>query len=677
MPVGREWATGWGAGMARLALLAGVLLWQPGASLAADNAAIGRMLAAAEQAEWRDAQVQAAAIGAPFTTYVTWRQLRGDERHDFVTYRRFIEQNPTWPELARIQVKAEEALDSFTSVQERLTFFATRPPRTRQGRVRYAEALAAAGRTAEAAAVLRRSWVEDDYPASEERYVLDQLGQLLTAQDHADRLDRLLWDGKSADARRMLPRVAGPRAAAAEARLKIQAGGKTAERTIASLPAAIAADPGVRFERVRLLRKGGKESAAAALLSKGGSESGHGPEWWNERALLARSALERGDAAAAYRLAAGHKLTDAASMAEAEWLAGWLALRFLRRPADAQRHFERLHGEVETPISLARGAYWAGRAAQAGGRRDAATKWYETASRYPAVFYGQLAAAALGRRPAIRPETSIASAATQRAFAKDSLAVLTQAFCAAGQEDVIGPLVRGLADSAEQAPERLGLALDLALRCGRPDLAVRIGRAPVRDGRADIARGFPVPAVKGFIAPDPGLPNPAILLAVARQESQFDSQALSPAGARGLMQLMPGTAKKVAGDLGLPYRPAGLTQEPAYNLRLGSTYLGQQLDRWGELALALAAYNAGPSRVVSWLGTYGDPRGDPEALVDWIESIPFKETRNYVQRVMENHAVYRELLSGAASPGVPPRRPTPPRGPGDGELMSASADDAG
>jgi soluble lytic murein transglycosylase len=623
-------------------------------SVRAERSLVRDVVAAAERRDWAAAEAAARRTGEPLlATWVTWRRLREGDAADFATYRAFLDANPDWPEAARIQARAEELLDESVPAAEVSRFFAERPPRTRLGRLRHAEALLAAGRLDEGRAALRRSWIGDDHPLGDEQAILERYGRLLTRRDHEERLERLLWDGSAGAARRMLPLVGARERAIAEARLALQAGGKTADRALRHLSAELAADPGVLFDRIRLERKRGRHGTARALLLSVRREPHRPDAWWGERGHYVRAALDAGDAATAYRLAAGHRLSEGPAMAEAEWLAGWLALRRLGRPVEALGHFERLFERAQGPLTKSRAAYWAGRAAAAVGRTEASRAWFERASRWPTTWYGQLAAAELGRRPQLGADPPTIEPARRDAFARLELVRLADLFCGAGLPAEAGPPIRRLAERAEGDPGELTLTLELAVRCGRLDLATALGRAPVREGRVDPLLAFPVPRLDGFLRPDGGA-EPALLLAVARQESQFDPGAVSPAGARGLMQLMPATARAVARELEIAFRPHALLAEPAYNLRLGARYLGRQLDNFGEPALALAAYNAGPGRVEAWLARYGDPRGrGRHALVDWIESIPFRETRNYVQRVLEGAEVYRWLLAERRAPALP------------------------
>lgn len=617
-------------------------------------AAVRALVAAAQRRDWAAAEDAARRAGEPaLATWLVWRRLRDGEVEEFGAYRAFLAARPDWPDAVRLQARAEELLGQGLPAAEILAFFDGREPRTRLGRLRLAEALLAAGRLEEGRAALRRTWIADDHPVPDERAILARYGGLLRRQDHEQRLDRLLWDGAAGAARRMLPLVDGRRRAVAEARLALLAGGKTADRAIRRMSAEVAADPGVIFERIRLERRRGRHAAARSLLLAVEREPSRPDAWWAERGHYVRAALDAGDAATAYRLAAGHRLAEGPAMAEAEWLAGWLALRSLGRQADALRHFERLFERVATPLSRSRAAYWAGRAAAAAGRRETAQAWLERASRWSTTWYGQLAAAELGRRPSLPAAPAAIDASSRRAFSGRELVRLAELFCRAGAAAEAGPPIRQLAEAAGADPVGLALALELAVRCGRLDLATAIGRAPVREGLVDPILAFPVPRLDGFLQPATTNAEPALLLAVARQESQFDPRAVSPAGARGLMQLMPATARAVARELAIGFRTDALLDDPAYNLRLGSHYLARQLERFGEPALALAAYNAGPGRVEDWLARYGDPRGrGRHALVDWIERIPFRETRNYVQRVLEAAEVYRRLLAERAPPAL-------------------------
>ena len=303
---------------------------------------------------------------------------------------------------------------------------------------------------------------------------------------------------------------------------------------------------------------------------------------------------------------------------------------------------------MTTPISKGRAAYWAGRAAEAAGQKAAARTWYERGARFPATFYGQLAARKAGEDlGALLAPKAAASAAAREELRRREPALVARTLCRLDETALAQPFFRHLGATAARSADGLRAVTELADECGRPDLAVIAAKAATKEG-ADVEprTAFPTTSVRALRAEDDALPEPALRLAVARQESQFDPTVASAAGALGLMQVLPATAHAMCGDLGLPFSKSRLTRDAEYNARIGSSYLRRELDRYdGSPALALAAYNAGPTRVEEWLKDYGDPRGrSVEELVDWIELIPFAETRNYVQRVLEAREVYAVLL---------------------------------
>jgi soluble lytic murein transglycosylase len=652
---------------AQLVVVMGALAVEP-----AERQLIKRALGGTQDGSWQWAAKLVQGVREPaLVTYIKWVRLRdSDERLPFTEYRAFLEKHPDWPGLAQLQARAEEAIDESVPYAARLAFFEGRQPRTRQGRVRLAEALVSVRRNAEANALLQKSWIEDDYSVSEENYFLGLYGQHLRRQDHLARLDRLLWDGKAAAARRMFPLVDKGHQALATARLRFQAAEGGVDGALAAVPAELRNDPGLAFDRLRWRRLKGRDQEARAILLDPPAQLGRPEAWWSERAIQLRRALEAREYGVAYRLAQRHGLKDGASFAEAEWLAGWLALRFSKNPEAALRHFERMAERVKTPISRGRAAYWAGRAGAALGRKDTARKWYREASANPTTFYGQLAAANLGLD--LKADASSLpnpTADQRRRFRSRDTVRLALLLCEIGEYERAGTFLNKLASDSTSLIET-ELVYELGLACRRPELLLRAARAAAREGDIDIRATHPVPSVRSFLERIKGRPEPALLLAVARQESLFDQRAKSSAGALGLMQLMPSTAKAMAKDLGVGFAEQKLLSDPEFNVRLGGHYLGRQIARFdGEEVLAIAAYNAGPSRVAQWLQQLGDPRGKGiEQLVDWIELIPFAETRNYVQRVIENRAVYRLVLKNGNTRTI--------RAVGRGELREAHDDRA-
>jgi soluble lytic murein transglycosylase len=357
--------------------------------------------------------------------------------------------------------------------------------------------------------------------------------------------------------------------------------------------------------------------------------------------MLARDALQAKRADQAYKLVAAHGLKRGVAFAEAEFMAGWIALRWLKKPDVALRHFQTLEDNVTTPVSKSRAAYWMGRAHEAARRTRDATLWYDRGAQYGQTFYGQLAARKLPGGAPLMPADPMVTDLERQAVERRDIVSVARWLKQIGEDDRARVFLLRLGRLAGSAGE-LGLSAALALDLGRPDVSVAIARRGVETGVVLFDTAYPVVDLGAT-----GAIERALVLALTRQESSFNTAAVSPSGALGLMQLMPDTARAVATRLNRPYDAARLTRDPAYNVALGSQYLGEMLEKFGgSYELALAAYNAGPNRVSRWLTSIGDPRGGTIDMVDWIELIPFRETRNYVQRVMENVTVYRDRLDG-------------------------------
>lgn len=649
---------GWRPGRWLAGLVALGLLLAPGGPPAsarehldaAARATLMRALEAAERGQWPVARRHIDSLGSPLLrTYIVWREfVEGSGSIRFERYAAFLDRYGDWPRLGAIRANAELRLDSTIDYARRLAFFAERRPATRQGRVRLAEAELAMGDAARGRALARESWVEDNFGESEERYFLDQFGHLLDAADHAARLDRLLWDGRHGEARRMLARVERGHRALAEARLALQTMAPGVDARIAAVPASLAREAGLLYDRLRWRRIKGRDDGVREILHDPPDELVRPWLWWQERAYQIRTVLDDGDAGAAYELALKHGQTEGAAFAEAAWLVGWLALRHAGDPRLALGHFAQMYDAVATPISRARAAYWSGRAAGVMGDERAMARWYRLAADHPTTYYGQLASAELGEPLplAVLAARLAAHVPADPAFDGQDRVRLVRLFCALDQAPLAVPfLQRLLLDVAEK-----GRVMQLAQDCGRPDIVVELGKHGVAAGVIDPLASFPIPAHHGLLNPVGGTIEPALGLAIARQESHFDPAARSGAGALGLMQVMPATGEAVAKRFDIVWSAQRLQQDPHYNAEIGARYLSLLADRYdGMIELMAAAYNAGPPRVSAWISRHGDPRLlDPYGIVDWVELIPFRETRNYVQRVIEGRNVYRELL-GAAS----------------------------
>lgn len=568
---------------------------------------------------------------------VLWHRLRAgagtaDETRDFLARR------GDWPGLPYLKKRSEGA---FVNVDDRriLAFFDPIIPQTAEGAFVYAQALARDGREHIAKKVILRAWGRDDMSAAIQKQYLATYGDWVRPKIDA-RLDLALWNGWRKEAERLMPMASPGARAVADARLKMQRNSNGIADAIKAIPASHAADPGVAYDRFNWRIKYDSRARAIALIRAQSRVSALGqPEKWaGWRRSLARSEMRAKRYDVAYDLARNHGLSEGSNYADLEWLAGYLSLRFMNNPARALEHFERFEKAVFTPISLGRAGYWRGRAHEKLGHIDAAAEAYDMAARHQTSFYGLLAAERLGR--GLDPALAGAPALEWRGadFTKSSVHKAAMAFFAAGELDLAERFWVHLAES--QARAGLRAMGDMALDLGAPHVAVMLGKRAVKQGVT-----LPGPYYALHPLAEANLPvSKELALAIARRESEFDPKVTSHAGARGLMQLMPPTAKQMAGELGLAHHSAKL-DDPVYNGRLGAAYLAKLVHRFdGNVVLVSAAYNAGPNRVDQWVASAGDPRRRGVDIVDWIEHIPYRETRNYVMRVSESLPVYRARL---------------------------------
>ena len=594
-------------------------------------------LAAASAGRWGEAGQQAAAADPLLAKLVTWMRLtqRGGagSAAEIVG---FIESAPDWPQQDALQRRAEELLAADADDALVLRFHAPRPARTLDGAARHVGALVNAGRREQAQAAARRAWAEDTAgDAAAEPAFLARAGNLLDAESHWRRFNRLFFNRDVAGAARVQPLLDPVRARLAALRLAPDAGDA----------AAAARDAGAALALARTLRQSERDTEAAALWAAAVPAQRELPPEaqraiWTERQVLARKLLRLGNPQLAYQVAAQHGQTvPGEPRQEAEFLAGFIALRFLDDPGRALTHFRQVGEGSRSAITQGRSHYWQGRA-----ERDAAAarRHFAAAAGFPTTFYGQLGAQALGEDGAAlsRRITGLAvprpSEAEARAFVNREMVRLVILLGEMGEGRRTRPFLLRLEELSPDNADRLMVAR-LATSIGRPDYAVWVARRGGAQGAMLVEDGWPAP----FPAPAEGA-EPAVVFAISRQESNFEVDVVSGANARGVMQLLPATAASVARRLGIPHNPASLTSDPAHNMRLGSAYIADRLERYGgAMPFAFAAYNAGQGRVDEWLGTYGDPRSGFRPMLDWMELIPFTETRNYVQRVIENVAIYR------------------------------------
>ena len=623
----------------------GLLLASPWPVQAGEVAGLRTALAAAGAEDW--AAATAAAEGQVSDDIVEWLRLRSGEGQ-LGEYEAFLQRRPDWPGLGLLREKGEAAVARSTSAERVLAWFNGGQPETVDGSFALIRAYTALGQTDAARTEAVRAWIELPFTAEQEAALLEAYPKAL-AQVNETRLDRLLWDGEATEAARMLPRVGADWRKLAEARIALREESPGVDAKLKAVPAALSNNPGLAYERfIWRMRKDRYEEAATLIVDSSSSAEtlGRPEDWAERRALLARRLLRDGDPRMAYRVAASHHLAGGSDYADLEFIAGFVALRHLGDAQAGLDHFRRLTAAVSTPISLARGAYWEGRALDQLGQTDAARAAFARAAQNHTAYYGLLAAERqgmpldpeiLGRQQ--YPDWQTAS------FADSSVLQAAILLQQAGDRALAKRFLLHLAEGLNA--QELGQLGDMALSLDEPHFAVLIGKQAAERGIILPRVYYPVTD----LVPDGLAVSRALALSIARRESEFDPGVISPAGARGLMQVMPETARMMATKLGKGFDRARLTSDPAYNAALGSEYLKQLLEEFGpSIALIASGYNAGPGRPRAWVEQFGDPRRDDVDVVDWVEMIPFSETRTYVMRVAESVVIYRAKLKGEVGP---------------------------
>ncbi len=633
-------------GLAAILLLAPAVQAEPAAPTVAQGTAVKDALKAAESGRWDDAyRLAGQSRDEAAMTLLRWLELIDPQRQpSFADLTAFMAANPTWPRRGLLLRRIEDAIVLRGNDQQAITWLTENPPMTAAGKARFADSLMATGKIEHGRLALRDAWVNGDFSKDEETRFYNRYKSQLSAADHRARLDRVLWDGDTSEAQRMLLRVSGTDQIIGQTRLLLRQRSGNVDTAIAKIPVALRNEPGLLYERLRWRRARGDDDAALEILSHPPKDLVRPELWWREKEVLVRRLLRAGHITRAYRLAEDHRLDEGAGFAEGEWLSGWIALRFLGDNKVALEHFIRLYKGVRFPVSLARAAYWAGRAGEAMNDAAISATWYTIAASHPTTYYGQLATARLPGAPVLNfPEAPKPDAETKTRFDKNDIARAIQYLALAGREDTMRSFFPALATVEESAVWRR-LTAELARRTGRMDLALRVVKDAAQSGHILLEDGYPILARPGSSAAGNGIEYP-LVMSVVRQESLFQTSVVSSAGAIGLMQLMPATAKATAASLNIAYQPERLGKDGEYNMRLGQAYLADMIREFGgSYVLAVAAYNAGPGRARQWVKERGHPRDPAVDAVDWIEMIPFTETRNYVQRVMENLQVYRARL---------------------------------
>ncbi|MET0271914.1 MAG: lytic transglycosylase domain-containing protein, partial [Phenylobacterium sp.] len=531
--------------------------------------------------------------------------------------------------------------------REIVAWFDRAEPTTAEGAMALAAAKRQLGETSQANALIRRWWRDKSFEADAQRSMLARFADVLTIDDHIRRADILLYGAQGPACRDVVALLPADQQQAAQARIALRAGAGNANDLVAALTPAQQMSPGVAFERAAYLRKKGLDSLASAQLPYFPKEvvtSDQATRIWDERYQLVLSALRNSDPRTAYAAAADTGLTIGSDATEAEFYAGWIALTRLKEPDRAARHFAAIERIGSSPITRARAYYWQGRAAEARGDHAAAQDFYASGAQHYATFYGQLSGEKLGQRLTLAEDPKITEGHRARFEGREAVQA-TRLLYDNGYRDLFKAFALSLDDTLPSVEDE-ALLVDLVRGYGDQDTSMKVARAAAQRGFLLPQRGYPYRTPPGV----DGAPEPALVLGITRQESGFDPLVRSGVGARGMMQLMPTTASVVARRMGVGYAP-GMLDEPEYNMRLGSSFLGQLVNQFsGSYVMAVAGYNAGPGRPVQWSGFCGDPRGGTTDPLDFIECIPFSETRNYVMRVMEGMQMYRAKQHGGSVP---------------------------
>ncbi len=572
---------------------------------------------------------------ATLRSYATWSTLKEIGGQTYVSYPdaiAFFNAHSYWPLQNRVRMSVEAAMFRDGASDDSARSFCTNyPPISGRGMLACASLQGNSD-----SKMVKQGWMQGDFDASEERSILARYGSTLNANDHAARVERLLFEGQTQAAQRILSLLTPSSRAIAQTRIALITGARDADAKLAALPASSRSAPGIIFDRIRYRHKKGMRDGAMALFTTAPANPPHANAWWTLRQFYTREAISRKQYHNAYAIIRNAGDLEREAKAEALWLSGWLQYDFLRNPRGAYEDFYKLYDVVLTPVSKARAAYWAARAAERNGNNDIASDWYERAAEYPTVFYGQLAFAKTSPGEPL-PLPSDVSPSGSPSTQDAQLLEVAHLLAANGFNDMSRVFLEQIAAGDASSEHIAAVAQNVAAK-GKIADAVRIAKAALRRNIVLVSHGWP----KRAVAPNNPI-EPAVTLAITRQESEFDHEARSSANAQGLMQLLPSTAAHTSRKYSIPYNSL---YSPESNMKLGSAYLAELINNTGgSYIAAFASYNAGPGNVRKWVASNGRPGQSLDHTLRWIESIPFGETRNYVQRVMENVQIYRARLN--------------------------------
>ena len=603
-----------------------------------------------EKSNWKDAKKAASKARAKsIYDFIQWRHLlTTGNRATFTEYKQFIERVKDYPRIDRVRYLGEHKINSKNHTKnEIIQWFDKYPPLSGFGKMMLGDALLSKNKET-AINLIKEGFITADLSKNDLIFFRKKFKKYLNSSDYIKRADYLAWENKYWDLKRMLRYLPKDYQLLYTARQLLMSRSYGVDSAISNVPASLKKDAGLNYDRLKWRRKRGRvDSSLEILLSiKNNKDYMVRPDkWWVERSIIARSLIYKKRYEQAYKITSKHGLSEGAELAEAEWMSGWIALSFLKDPILAKSHFTKFYNNVGYPISLSRGAYWLGKANLALNNKEEADKWFKEGSKYLTTYYGQLSHMKIYPNKTFElKESTQVDKNYAESFYKNKLVAIVHLLDEVKKDKYTKHILRFLANDNVSAGSEI-LAAKLATDISRFDFAIQVSKIASYQKRFHNKYNYPVISTPNKVG-SRKIPEQALILSIIRQESEFDISARSRVGAQGLMQLMPYTAKTVAKQAKVSYSKSRLTTSPEYNINLGSFYIaGLILDYDGSYPFAVAAYNAGPKRVKYWKKINKDPQKKQIDYVDWVELIKFKETRNYVQRVMENYNVYRYILS--------------------------------
>jgi len=609
-----------------------------------------KSIQAMEKSQWSTAlSLSKKAKDSSIHNFITWRHLlTTGNQASFYDYMAFIRTNKNYPRINRIRYLAEHKLSTDKiSPKKIIDWFDTNKPLSGYGKLILGESFIQTGNIEKGKSLIKDGWITADLNRSNMKFFRKKYKKYLNADDYIKRADYLAWEGKSWDLKRMLRYLPKDYELLYTARQILMSKSYGVDNAIKNVPTKLKNDAGLNYDRLKWRRKRGRVDDSLEIIFKIRNNKDYlvrPDKWWTERAIMARALIYKKKYESAYKVASKHSLDKSPEFAEAEWMSGWIALSFLNDPILAIDHFNNFYQNVSYPISLSRGAYWLARAYEKIGDKKQSQQWYEEATKYLTTYYGQLAH--LKIKPNEKFELEEQQKITdeyRKYFYKNDLVKIVYLLDELNKDKYTKNILKHIANDNIDSGSEI-LAAELASNISRYDFAIQISKLASYQKRFHNDFSYPIISTPKYVN-GRKIPETAFILSLIRQESEFDMTANSHAGAQGLMQLMPYTAKLVSKQAKLPYSKSRLTSDPEYNINLGSHYIaGLILQYDGAYPFATAAYNAGPKRVKYWKKINKDPQKNQVDFVDWVELIKFKETRNYIQRVMENYNVYRYIL---------------------------------